>query len=377
MLISLRTLTTAALAIGASVAVAQTAAAQNNDKLSIHGYLTQGYAISDSALVEGIPKEGTTDYRRAALLMRYATSDHDNFVLQIAHRRLGNSPSMQFEPDVKVDWAFYEHTFAKASTRLRVGKAPIPFGIYNETRYVGTQLPFYRAPYAMYHEGIYTSETVDGVSVMQPLFAGSPWAMEANAYAGSFSYLDFITTRVSPTAYGYVGQRERASSTLGGSLWLSTPIDGLRLGGGGNRYTVQNAFFQQGKYSFDGWHTSVDVKFDRFLARSEYRRLMAHKLMDYRGWYTQAGVALTSKLSVNGQAERANYIVSAIPAVTAGYKTSLVRDDAAGVSYGFTPSLLLKLEAHKRKDHNIESVLSATAPSLEGKYFISSLSLVF
>ena len=377
MLISHRTLTTSALAIGASAVLAGTAAAQSTDKLSIHGYLTQGYAISDSALVEGIPKEGTTDYRRAALLMRYATSDHDNFVLQIAHRRLGNSPSMQFEPDVKVDWAFYEHTFDKANTRLRVGKAPIPFGIYNETRYVGTQLPFYRAPYAMYHEGIYTSETVDGVSVMQPLFASSAWAMEANGYAGSFSYLDFITTRVSPTAYAYVGQRERASSTLGGQLWLSTPIDGLRFGGGGTRYTVQNAFFQPGKFSFDGWNAAVDGKFERFLARSEYRRLMAHKLMDYRGWYTQAGVALTQKLSVNGQAERANYIVSAIPAVTAGYKTSLVRDDAAGLSYGFTPSLMLKVEAHKRKDHNIESVLSATAPSLEGKYFISSLSLVF
>ena len=156
----------------ALVAIAQQASAQNADKLSIHGYLTQGYAVSDSAHVEGIPKEGTTDYRRAALLMRYATTSSDNFVIQLAHRRLGNSPSMQFEPDVKVDWAYYEHTFSGPSTRLRVGKSPIPFGIYNEVRYVGTQLPFYRAPYAMYHEGIYTAETVDGVSVLQPRFSG-------------------------------------------------------------------------------------------------------------------------------------------------------------------------------------------------------------
>lgn len=377
MSISHRIAATSALALIASAAIVRPASAQGTDKLSLHGYLTQGYAISDSALIEGIPKEGTTDYRRAALLMRYATTDHDNFVLQIAHRRLGNSPSMQFEPDVKVDWAYFEHTFEKASTRLRVGKAPIPFGIYNETRYVGTQLPFYRAPYAMYHEGIYTSETVDGVSVMQPVFAGSAWAMEANGYAGSFSYLDFMTARVSPTAYGYIGQRERASSTLGGQLWLSTPIDGLRFGGGATRYTVQNAFFQPGKYSFDGWTGSVDGKFERFIARSEYRRLIAHKLMDYRGWYTQAGIALTQKLSVNGQAERANYIVPVIPRITAGYRTPLVRDDAAGVNYSFTPSLMLKLEGHRTKDHNVESVLAPTAAPVQGKYFISSLSLVF
>ena len=374
---TLRATAASAIALVALAGAARPAAAQGTDKLSIHGYLTQGYAVSDSALIERIPTQGTTDYRRVALLMRYATSDNDNFLLQIAHRRLGNSPSMQFEPVVKVDWAYFEHTFAKASTRLRVGKAPIPFGVYNETRYVGTQLPFYRAPYAVYHEGIYTSETIDGLTLTQPIFSGSPWAMEASGYAGSFSYLDFITTRVSPTAYGYIGQRERASSTLGGQLWLSTPIDGLRIGGGGSRYTVQNAFFQPGNYSFDGWTGSVDGKFDRFLVRSEYRRMMAHKLMDYRAWYTQGGVALTQRLSVNGQSERANYIVSAIPAVTAGYKVALVRDDAAGVNYAFTPSLMLKLEGHQTKDHNIETVLAATAAPVQGKYFISSLSLVF
>jgi hypothetical protein len=360
----------------ALAAVAQQAAAQNLDKLSIHGYLTQGYAVSDSALVEGIPKEGTTDYRRAALLMRYATTEHDNFVLQIAHRRLGNSPSMQFESDVKVDWAFFEHSFGPG-TRLRVGKAPIPLGIYNETRYVGTQLPFYRAPYAMYHEGIYTSESVDGVSLMQPIMASSSWAMEASAYAGSFSYLDFLTARTGATTFAYVGQREKASGVLGGQLWISTPIDGLRIGGGGSRYTVANAFFQPGKFSFDGWNAAVDGKFERFFSRSEFRRINAHKLMGYNSWYTQGGLSLTSKLSVNAQAERANYTVPPIPAVTAGYKVDLVKDDAAGLTYAFTPGLMLKVEGHKTKGHNIESVLPPTSPSVEGKYFISSLSVVF
>ena len=369
----IRTLAVAA----ALLAAAQQAAAQNTDKLSIHGYLTQGYAVSDSALVEGIPKEGTSDYRRAALLLRYASSDNDNFVLQIAHRRLGNSPSMQFEPDIKVDWAFFEHNFTSTNTKLRVGKAPIPLGIYNETRYVGTQLPFYRAPYAMYHEGIYTSESVDGLSLTQQIMAGSPWAMEASAYAGSFSYLDFLTARTGATTFAYVGQREKATNVLGGQAWLSTPIDGLRLGGGASRYTVGNAFFQPGKYSFDSWNASVDGKFERFLARSEFRRINTKKLMNYNSWYTQGGVSVTSKLSINAQAERANYRVPAIPAVTAGYKVDMVKDDAAGVNYSFSPSLMLKLEAHKTKGHNIESVLLPTAPGVEGKYYISSLSVVF
>lgn len=370
---SIRTAIVAGLALAA---LAQPAAAQNADKLSIHGYLTQGYAVSDSALVEGIPKEGTTDYRRAALLMRYATTNSDNFVIQIAHRRLGNSPSMQFESDVKVDWAFFEHNFATTNTRLRVGKAPIPLGIYNETRYVGTQLPFYRAPYAMYHEGIYTSESVDGLTVMQPLFSSSAWAMEASAFAGSYSYLDFATVRTGATSFAYLGQRVRASGAVGGQLWVSTPIDGIRFGGGGERYTVGNAFFQPGKYSFDGYHGSVDAKFERFMARSEYRRVNAHRILSYNGWYTQGGVSLTQKLSINGQAERATYAVNAFTAPA--YRVPFIKDDAAGINYAFSPSLLLKIEGHQTTGYNVESTLvpQLRAP-VDGKYFISSLSVAF
>src|SRR5215212_1792338 len=108
----LTTRTVAALATVAaltSIGTAATAGAQDAaSKLSVHGYLTQGAAVSDSSKVVGISKQGTTNYRRAALLMRYAQSPRDAFVIQVAHRALGDSPTMNFEPDVKLDWAFYE-----------------------------------------------------------------------------------------------------------------------------------------------------------------------------------------------------------------------------------------------------------------------------
>ena len=372
----MRPVRTLALATIGCALAASSAAAQQGEKLSIHGYLTQGYAVSDSALIMGIPKAGTTDYRRAALLLRYASTDQDNFVIQMAHRRLGESPSMAFESDVKVDWAFYEHQFG-TQTRLRVGKNPIPFGIYNETRYVGTQIPFYRAPYAFYHEGIYTSETVDGVTLMQPLFSESSFAMEASAYAGSFSYLDFATIPVvGPTGvtFTYQGQRVRAQSAVGGQLWISTPIEGLRIGGGGQRYTVPNAFFQPRKTSFDGYHAAMDAKFERFYARSEFRHVDAKKLIHYDGWYTQGGVAVTSRLSLGAQAERASYHVMS---ATNSYKVSFVHDDAAVVSWMVSPNLVVKMEGHQTNDFNVEGVSNPLGKPLEGRYFISSLSVAF
>jgi hypothetical protein len=331
------------------------ASAQQNDKLSIHGYLTQGYAVSDSALTMGIPKEGTTDYRRAAILLRYASTDKDNFVLQLAHRRLGNSPSMAFESDVKLDWAFYEHEFG-TQTRMRVGKAPIPFGIYNETRYVGTQIPLYR------------------LTVMQPLFSESPFAMEASAYAGSFSYLDFATVQVTPGNFQYLGQRVRAQSALGGQLWISTPLEGLRFGGGGQRYTVDKAFFQPRKTTFDGYFASVDGKFERFMLRSEFRHVDAKKIMKYNAWYTQGGVQLTSRLSINAQSERASYQVKT---TTSNYKVQNSFDDAVGISWAVSPNLVFKVEGHQRKDHNVEGVSNVLGTPAEGNYYISSLSVAF
>src|SRR5258705_11186603 len=103
-------------------------------QITIHGYLTQAYGISDRYPTFGITKEGTADYRRAAVLARYELTSADNFVVQIAHRRLGDSPTMEFEENVKLDMAFYQRRFSNG-TKLRVGKVAMPFGVYNEVRY--------------------------------------------------------------------------------------------------------------------------------------------------------------------------------------------------------------------------------------------------
>src|SRR5690349_24364370 len=104
------------------------------DRLSIHGYLTEAYGVAYGGRVLGLDADGTADYRRAAILARYSIAPTDAFVVQVAQRRLGDSPTMQFEQDLKLDMAFYQHRFANG-TVVRVGKTVLPFGIFNETRY--------------------------------------------------------------------------------------------------------------------------------------------------------------------------------------------------------------------------------------------------
>jgi len=354
------------------------AAAQDNvmSKLSVHGYLTQGAAVSDSTQVVGIAKQGTTNYRRAAILMRYAETPNDAFVVQVAHRRLGNSPIMNFEPDVKVDWAFYERKFLGTSS-LRVGKAPIPFGIYNETRYTGTLLPFYRAPYAMYFEGAYTSETVDGAVLSTSFLNDGPFRVDVSAYGGSYSLLEFYQAPTAPGVFTYVLGKAQAQSALGTQLWVNTPIDGLRFGGGGSRATMEGGVLRSNgrKETKHDWHFGFDGNFDRFAARGEYRATTLRDVT-YRGYYGQAGARLVGGLSLNAQGEVGHATVRS--SLVGAREVPLIRDYAVGTNYAFRPDLVLKLEGHRTKDFNIENNANIyTGTPSVGYYYISSLSFSF
>src|SRR4029078_364973 len=75
-----------------SIAVAQ----DNDSSLSVHGFLTQAYASSNGNTLFGIPDDGTSDYRNAALQFRYKLTDHNSIVIQLSHERLGDSLLNQF-----------------------------------------------------------------------------------------------------------------------------------------------------------------------------------------------------------------------------------------------------------------------------------------
>jgi hypothetical protein len=365
-----------ALASSVTIALPRAVAAQSwTDKLSIHGYLTQGVAKSDTGIVIGIPKDGTAEYRRVALLLRYAATTHDRLVLEFASRELGVSPSQALQPDVNIEWAFYEHQFGSSTTKVRVGEIPIPIGIYNEIRYVGTLLPFYRPPYEMYGEGNFTSETMDGISVSHTFLTASQWPLEAQGYAGTFKYLLFATIPDSTGKLTYTGGQALAQDVLGGQLWLSTPVDGLRVGAGGMRYTsVGIVFLRPGeKGSETTWQLSVDGNFDRFQARAEYGRFIAGVFTQPR-YYVQAGVRVWGPVTVNGQLEYQNQ-KDTDP--NSPFDIAYDRDRVIGVNCAVSSNIVVKLEAHFTKGYNFEMPVNTQGPPITGRYGIASLSMTF
>lgn len=362
-----------ALALLSTASAAQTL----SDRLVIHGYLTQGYATTNEEMVLGIPNDGTFDYRRVAVLLRFKATTNDAFVVQLANRRLGESIINDFTPDVQLDWAFYERRLGD-NTTLRIGKAPIPMGISNELRFEGTLLPFYRVPYGFYSEGGFTSETLNGAVLTRKLNPGSKWLVTGALFAGEFDYLAAASIPPTDSATGaYVVGPARARNLLGAQLWLQTPLTGLRVGAGAARREDEGALSEQitgSGATKDVWG-SIDGSFDRLTARAEYRRLeFGRGGILYHTAYGQVGYRLTEPLLLTVQRDQTHLTVA-----TPGgpLHIDFDADNAIGVAYTFAPNVVGKLEFHDADGYNVEAPVDYSAPAIESRYVIASISVAF
>jgi hypothetical protein len=344
--------------------------------------MTQGYAKAMDTEVYGIPERGTTDYRAMALQFRYAITNSDALVMQFSHRRLGNSLITADEPDVALDWGFFQTRWNGNS--IRIGKVPMPRGLFNEVRDVGTLFPFFRASKAFYSEGV---ETVDGISVSRSFDIGeSGFSLDGSVYAGEFD----VVVELSYTG-GLEVIEDRLQDAFGIHGQLNTPIPGLRFSGdyldanysGSDRFSIVTA--------------SADYSQDRWFARGEWEAVRvtnsddaapAEEVVDYDAWYVQGGFGLTEQLWVNAQYEFNNNVfynsLPSPPLPTADLVFDPnIKDMAIGLSYKFSPMFVVKGEYHIFEGYNVAGAFPwdlATGQPVdptEADYFIISVSAAF
>ncbi|MEM1177348.1 MAG: hypothetical protein AAGM22_03315 [Acidobacteriota bacterium] len=342
-------------------------AVDGDNKFSIHGFLTQAYAdqsfaegalfdfaggpsFSESAL--GIPESGTFDYRTLALQFRYEISPRDIVVVQLSNEANGDAAVDEFRDEIELDYAFYERRLGE-QTSLKVGRVQIPYGIYNEIRDVGTVLPFYRAPFSIYLEGSFTSETVDGLALSHTFAAESDWPVDLDLYLGE--YETFESALGDPTDILPL----KGEETFGLQAWLNTPLSGLRFGAsfqsktltGGQEGVFREVGEEQEVEEFMG---SIEGVFDRWSVRAEYRAfdpevpsfISDNKItFDLVAWYGQLGFFATDQLHFYVQYEKQESEWTSVDFVRpADFDT---REDLGfAVNYLFTPNLVLKAEYH-------------------------------
>jgi hypothetical protein len=341
------------LALGV-LAPVQAAAQGPADRFAVHGFLTQGFGVSESEPVLGIGTKPTADYRTAALQFRYDISPEGQLVLQLSHRRLGNSPIMAIEKEIELNWAFYRHRFGPVS--VRAGRFPAAKGIYNEVRTVGTVLPTFRAPISIYSDG---TETVDGVGVAWRLELGA-WSTETEAYVGGMEYKAVFFTPVEPVVYVYRGERNH-----GGQFWLNTPKEGVRLGLGGIRFEEPTRWGH-------AWQASLDADLDRALARAEYVYVNATEVDVWAG-YVQGRFKVTEKIHAVAEWQLGD-IEFKLPFPVA--RMRLHEDRALGLNYMPAANLVFKIEAHDSEGYGYERFIPP-GPIPTNRHVIASVSVSF
>ncbi|HEX6088306.1 MAG TPA: hypothetical protein VF266_27490 [Thermoanaerobaculia bacterium] len=295
-------------------------------KFSIHGYISQAYAVSEEHQILGIPTGGTTDYRDLALQFRYDQDRKNTFVLQLRQERLGESPRQR--DDVELDWAFYQRNVSDRLT-LKAGRIPLPLGIFNEAGGPATASPFFRPP-AEFYERRYTSKTLEGVLGSLSLDAPRGWSFDVDGYFGQWK-----------VDYGEEGQQSDARNAWGAQVWVNTPLQGVRIGGGAYRCDVEPPDGYSADYLM--LHASVEADLDRWRLASEYMSGNLDQWGTYRAWYAQAGYQVTRRISVHARGAVARITT---PMTGHDVTATLSEDLGLSVNYAVHPMITFKLEGH-------------------------------
>lgn len=371
-----------AVAGALAVMIARPAMSQE-DRIRIFGSLNAGVGKVDNLPVQGLTKEGTTDYRILSLQFRFQMTDKDQFVTQLASRKVGKSAINDAYASIYPVWAFYQHRFDNGAV-LKVGRTPLPRGIYNEVRYIGTLLPFYRVGESVYAE---TLENLDGITLNKSWSAGK-WNVDATFLTGGFDLNALL-----PGNDGTVSLvHGRWESALGAQVWVTTPIPGVRIGEFVARMdedgTTDNRPYVTMLHSFDGNWDRVFVKAEA----TEFRHNMSTEREQnrYFGYYGVAGVKPTEKLTVSvGHEEVTRRLNFPAPISPATIDLKATKENILGIAYAASSSVVFKLEGHAREgylwDVAVPIMIPPTKPPFsmtvvppaKGNFAIASVAITF
>jgi hypothetical protein len=369
-----------------TLASAPLTVAAQDDKLTIHGSATLGYGKSDNLPVAGITKDGTSDYRILALQFGYKVSDKSRVVTQLLHRKNGASPLNAVTPAIEPVWAFYEHRFDNGLT-VKAGRNPLPRGLFNEIRYIGTLLPLYRVGNAVYGE---TLEFVDGVTVRKPFELGGDWKLDVTAFAGGYDLKAQL-----PTATGVTVLNARNENSYGGQVWLKTPLEGVQVGAFVNNYQpTPSASLPQAQRPnrVTTAMYSADAVFTKGFVRGElttFNQAEQPNFLDFHSYYVQAGVTPTTQLTFVAEYGTGTNVVRFAGTPIPDLDLPLNKEFTLGGMFRPNPSVAFKIEGRRLEgysfDRPVPSVIPPTAPPLVARlapaqktyYMLASVAFTF
>ncbi|MCG5516168.1 MULTISPECIES: hypothetical protein [unclassified Ectothiorhodospira] len=125
---------------------------QAGGPLELHGFASQGYLYSNGNDYYGPSRDGSFELTELGINARYAVTPSLSLAAQVVSRRAGEL----YDGDPRLDYGFVDYRFLDGPLigGVRLGRAKIPIGFYNETRDVATTRPGILLPQTVYVEGL-------------------------------------------------------------------------------------------------------------------------------------------------------------------------------------------------------------------------------
>jgi hypothetical protein len=202
----------------------------------------------------------------------------------------------------------------------------------------------------------FATETVDGIAASHTFRKGK-WGLEVNPFFGGW---DTIVHHPDGSRV-----RARTFNAVGGSAWVLTPMEGVRVGGAAFRSSTDS----QDAGDDTTWRLMADASFARVAVRAEYFE-NSDDDTDWVGYYALVTVRPSDKVALNLQYTRS--WLDFTSGFFSGTRFNIERDLAASINYSFRPNIVFKLEGHEGKGQN---VFADRTP--DARYAIASVSASF
>ncbi|MBF0451091.1 MAG: hypothetical protein HQK75_10340 [Candidatus Magnetomorum sp.] len=195
------------------------------EDIQIHGFVSQGFMISDRNNYLANTEEGTFEFNEAGINFSKNFTENFHMGCQFFARDIGDVGN----DEIELDFALADFRL-KDSLGFRIGKIKIPHGLYNDIRDVDMLRTFIFLPPVYYDISRSTINAMNGIGLYGNYQFSTMGNIEYQIIGGSKSidpesgwsrYMERRGIDITQFDIGYIG--------CGSMIW-NPPVNGLRLG---------------------------------------------------------------------------------------------------------------------------------------------------
>ncbi|QTA91097.1 hypothetical protein [Desulfonema magnum] len=230
------------------------------DQIQIHGFVSQGYLISDNNdYMLTKTEDGSFQFNEMGINFATQLTDEIRVGLQFLSRDLGEIGNNE----VELDWALADYHF-RDWLGLQVGKMKAKYGFHNQSRDIDAARTWILLPMGIYNETLRDlTASMTGVGIYGSLPGGLTYQFQAGSLEVD---KDSGVARMLEGFGAEVVSMESESDNFTVGLEWETPLDGLRIG------VTRTALRLSYEAVFPGMSAPMenDVEGDKTVASLEY-----------------------------------------------------------------------------------------------------------